>query len=1051
MKKRRGSRGAVSVFLVIILVPCMLVSSIFVDVGRVYLGQGMADASADLALNTLMTNYDEDLNDWYGMISSCQNIDEFYEESAKFFVRAMLSQDLSQDEIILLSDVYTNVTGDDTISDLISDLIRIQTVEEPKISAVEGADLANATMLKMQVVDFMKYRAPITVTETLINTLKSDSEGIKNMADSAQNEPLVEAKKDFYETEGELRKEAFKVYAMLYQDYTEKVSTIESVEGDLEIYQSRYEEMNELYISNLCNTQGLSKFSRPTVALNAHTCSASDVCSSSVTDEAGNTTYYITWAAMNEQISAVKAAVTEFSKARTDVTTQANISYGKDTHDVQYWKQTLDQISIDKVRDRGDAMIKEYAKLCAMEGCTRTGDGFPDDLDTTQLPGAKGQVTSAQALYLVNKDTLGDSDPGTDPYLNLMKRLEEISSDAIDNGKIDPAQVTLSTGKTIGEQANKIAVEMTAKSAELEEYISTLETVNQRLNKLKDLAAKYQTTLDEWGNTAKGTHTGMAIENRGEISSLTREKLADEITPENVGKMIERLTYIIEHLNAVKKAYDTMSYGGCPVKGIHNYTDFSYGMKGNVDESSIGTTNTELKNYSKEVFQTVFQPNLEGMWEKYHEEQYDVRLNPETNEVAVPELYNCLHKNFKDKLDKRDQVESTEQDEKDAKKQSGEKEDEAKTGKVNANAQNITTQISPDGQTFSLIEGLGGVVDIVSALVDGNISSIRDDLYIGIYMREMFSYNTYNNEGKYELLTDSVKQELTKDNYQDKYKEVLGSAEKEGTWLSASLKDSYNKSMTNQMINETNNAAIECELEYILYGSTENKKNINAAYGEIYTIRYILNLVSAFQNFWGETYTTGKVLNAVATAVSGATGGIIPPQAIMAVLLPILTIFETCNDMNRLRAGWPVEIYKKNTDWQFSFEADSAGDVNEGWNISTVMNKITEIGKCRNPRPDKGIQYSDYLTLFLLCGLQNDELSPAMTVRMADVIQANMRKVTGNDAFEMSKSKVYFTLTAQERVEPIMVTLPIFSEYYDGELEKNKDWCTYDTKITRGY
>ena len=57
------NRGAISVFLVIILVPCMLVSSVFVDISRVQLSRAVAESSADLALSTLMTYYDYDLNE----------------------------------------------------------------------------------------------------------------------------------------------------------------------------------------------------------------------------------------------------------------------------------------------------------------------------------------------------------------------------------------------------------------------------------------------------------------------------------------------------------------------------------------------------------------------------------------------------------------------------------------------------------------------------------------------------------------------------------------------------------------------------------------------------------------------------------------------------------------------------------------------------------------------------------------------------------------------------------------------------------------------------
>ena len=59
----RKKDGAVSVFLVIILVPCIFISAMFVDLGRVYLSDGMAYSSADLALNTLLTQYDSELNE----------------------------------------------------------------------------------------------------------------------------------------------------------------------------------------------------------------------------------------------------------------------------------------------------------------------------------------------------------------------------------------------------------------------------------------------------------------------------------------------------------------------------------------------------------------------------------------------------------------------------------------------------------------------------------------------------------------------------------------------------------------------------------------------------------------------------------------------------------------------------------------------------------------------------------------------------------------------------------------------------------------------------
>ena len=109
MRSKRGQKGAISVFLSIILVPCIVVSSVFVDLGRVHLSKTMAESSADLALNSLLTNYDADLKDWYGMVASCQNIQEFYEVSAQYFLRTISSQNLSSQTLELVKYHHQNL------------------------------------------------------------------------------------------------------------------------------------------------------------------------------------------------------------------------------------------------------------------------------------------------------------------------------------------------------------------------------------------------------------------------------------------------------------------------------------------------------------------------------------------------------------------------------------------------------------------------------------------------------------------------------------------------------------------------------------------------------------------------------------------------------------------------------------------------------------------------------------------------------------------------------------------------------------------------------
>ena len=61
--------------------------------------------------------------------------------------------------------------------------------------------------------------------------------------------------------------------------------------------------------------------------------------------------------------------------------------------------------------------------------------------------------------------------------------------------------------------------------------------------------------------------------------------------------------------------------------------------------------------------------------------------------------------------------------------------------------------------------------------------------------------------------------------------------------------------------------------------------------------------------------------------------------------------------------------------------------------IAMLTKKISELGGDFT-NDDRGLFYSDYLTIFLLLRLNNSEKNEGVVLRMAEVIQANMRKLT---------------------------------------------------------
>ena len=92
--------------------------------------------------------------------------------------------------------------------------------------------------------------------------------------------------------------------------------------------------------------------------------------------------------------------------------------------------------------------------------------------------------------------------------------------------------------------------------------------------------------------------------------------------------------------------------------------------------------------------------------------------------------------------------------------------------------------------------------------------------------------------------------------------------------------------------------------------------------------------------------------------------------------------------------------------------------------------------------------YSDYLRLFLMIGLYTNE--EGVLLRTADVIQANMSKVTGNADYKLSNSAVYIELTAKIQVKPTLLALPLFAAV-EGNPSSNQNWYTIECQAIKGY
>jgi hypothetical protein len=159
----------------------------------------------------------------------------------------------------------------------------------------------------------------------------------------------------------------------------------------------------------------------------------------------------------------------------------------------------------------------------------------------------------------------------------------------------------------------------------------------------------------------------------------------------------------------------------------------------------------------------------------------------------------------------------------------------------------------------------------------------------------MFSYDTFANEAKYDALPK---------NTQNSYTAVKDAS------IPA---DAKLTSLTNNPISSDKNFMYGGEVEYILYGGDDSANKVKS-YASIFAIRLGFNLIYAFT----ESEIRDGAL-AIAAPISAATLGVIPAPLIQAAIIIGISIGESSIDLMYLREGMKVPLFKNRDTWQLSF------------------------------------------------------------------------------------------------------------------------------------
>lgn len=165
----KRQQGAISVFLSIILLSTFLFSAVVVDGGRIYAARNIVSGAGQLALNAGLSNYDVALKDAYGLIAMSKTPEELQDNLHTYFVDSLGACGITEED-------YNTA------------LVFLQMAASGESFSSQGVDhteICRGPVMEQQVLEYMKYRAPITVGTGILDKLKNgkEMEAAKKVAD----------------------------------------------------------------------------------------------------------------------------------------------------------------------------------------------------------------------------------------------------------------------------------------------------------------------------------------------------------------------------------------------------------------------------------------------------------------------------------------------------------------------------------------------------------------------------------------------------------------------------------------------------------------------------------------------------------------------------------------------------------------------------------------------------------------------------------------------------------------------------------------------------
>lgn len=937
---RKNINGAISIFLVLIMIPMFTFAGTIVDLSRVNSANVVLSGASDLTMNAALSDYNEILKDVYGIFAMSateadltNNLERYFNNSLSNVSDLDTTDSYTRDYINSLTS-WLSTAGSEGSADF-DTLIKL-TNATCDVSYVGGSEVYHSNILKRQILEYMKYRGVVSVSQELISKFSGFSgfdkqskaikakmkyeKELKNLGDvcqTAYNE-LINARKYSHKSVGktilgyDVDSEDMRNIEVFKDAYTKTVAlakkNYKTISRDL-VCIKVLEEEDAKKINTAYDPGMLSAINTKVEEATANM--ENELTPDEVYDEESSQmepqpVSVPDTAKKHRGVSAVLSGIDFFINHNIGLGSSCTVTSDGKGFELSAssgggFYDKLEEFKKKVVRERdaiNAASLGESQTIKIYNLRKDINDFVNNDENKEYIANIMALREYARVCGCRNDCRISAYFQCIDEFIEEINDVVDDVNKYIDKYKEEVKKLSVDTNKQIRLVYDDCKIQIPNYEAiekDLNQVISDIDKAEKEGNNWKE---KIDNVTD---NSSKQTMTSDYESEAQPIKKADVEALRDKVVIPNR----EFYEDILKKITSLEYCGKTLAekYGGD--SDNHDYEkEFKKSkiMPETVDSSGMSAA----VNSAKDNFKSDAGSDFKIFYKLLEDDEFAEPSGATTKAYDNnQQFFEYLVINFKN----TDQGEGSEEDG----DVEGAKEaliDEGKVSAAKENAKNDKTlsgDVSSDfletmvtnnsksqkdfGVDPSDPEGSSddNVTDAADSMSDDETTSFleaigdiaaagRDKLYLVEYMRNMFSCYTTNIDPS------------TGKTYEDTA--------------------NFERTLSDIVISEDNNLYYGGECEYILWGGTPNSA-VNKTKASIFGIRFILNLIYAM---------SAPDINALtfewATVIAGWTVFGVP--IVQTVLKIALALAESAYDLNQLCLGKSVPLYKSSTTWAMS-------------------------------------------------------------------------------------------------------------------------------------